>query len=231
MAGARPVKVTGYAINGVKFDPGTAESCTQDCANKGRGGGGPWRIEALNQTYFDFGVDANNAHVQPDGSYHYHGVPEGLLKLVGKGKAMTLVGFAADGFPIYARFDLVDKKAPKGAVRAMNSSWRLRSTPAKGRPTADVAPMGTFARDYEYIEGSGDLDICNGRAGPTPEFPTGIYHYVLTDAYPFIPRCVRGAGVETQMGERGGPPPPPGESPAGRGGSDVGRQSFPRPTH
>ena len=52
--------------------------------------------------------------------------------------------------------------------------------------------MGTFTQDYEYVAGSGDLDECNGRFGVTPEFPTGIYHYYITDTYPFIQRCVKG---------------------------------------
>ena len=38
----------------------------------------------------------------------------------------------------------------------------------------------------------GDLDETNGRFGATPEFPNGTYHYVLTDAFPFIPRAWRG---------------------------------------
>ena len=31
-----------------------------------------------------------------------------------------------------------------------------------------------------YVEGSGDLDDCNGVLSPTPEFPEGIYHYVMS---------------------------------------------------
>ncbi len=37
-----------------------------------------------------------------------------------------------------------------------------------------------------------DLDQCNGRFAVTPEYPNGTYHYVLTDAFPFIPRCWMG---------------------------------------
>ena len=52
--------------------------------------------------------------------------------------------------------------------------------------------MGTFVQDWEYVAGLGDLDECNGRTGVTPEFPGGIYHYTVTDTYPFIQRCVKG---------------------------------------
>ena len=47
-------------------------------------------------------------------------------------------------------------------------------------------------QDYEYSAGLGNLDECNGRSGVTPEFPNGTYHYVLTDTFPYIPRCFRG---------------------------------------
>ena len=31
------------------------------------------------------GTDCNNAHVQPTGAYHYHGLPEGLINRLGEG--------------------------------------------------------------------------------------------------------------------------------------------------
>ena len=53
-------------------------------------------------------------------------------------------------------------------------------------------PMGAFTQDYEYVDGIGDLDQCNGRFGVTPEFPNGIYYYVVTDDFPFFTRCLKG---------------------------------------
>ena len=45
---------------------------------------------------FHFGTDQNNAHVQPDGQYHYHGMPEGFIaKRGGNSSTMTLIGWAA----------------------------------------------------------------------------------------------------------------------------------------
>jgi hypothetical protein len=173
----------GYANNSVSFDPATAESYQS---------AGVWKIEALNQTYFPFGVDASNAHVQPDGTYHYHGIPEGYLTLLGKGAAMTLVGFAVDGFPIYARYGYTTATSASSAIKVMTSSYRIKTTPSSGRPSTSIAAMGTFTQDYEYVAGLGDLDECNGRTGVTPEFPNGIYHYYITDTYPYIQRCVKG---------------------------------------
>jgi len=174
----------GYANNSVPFDPATAESYQN---------AGVWKIEALNQTYFKFGTDSSNAHVQPDGAYHYHGMPEGYITKLGKGTStMTLVGFAIDGFPIYARYGYKTATDASSGVRAMNSSYRKKTTPDSGRPSTSAVPMGTFTQDYEYVAGLGDLDECNGRFGVTPEFPNGIYHYYITDGYPYIQRCVKG---------------------------------------
>ncbi len=175
----------GYLNNGVSIDPSTAESYQS---------AGVWKIEALNQTYFAFGVDANNSHVQPDGTYHLHGMPENYMTKLGKGQAMTLVAFAADGFPIYARYGYTTATNASSAIKVMTSSYRLKTTPSSGRPSTSIAAMGTFTQDYEYVEGLGDLDDCNGRFGVTPEFPSGIYHYYMTDTYPYIQRCIKGTG-------------------------------------
>ena len=73
-------------------------------------------------------------------------------------------------------------------------------------------------QDYEYSAGLGQLDECNGRRGVTPEFPNGSYHYVLTDSFPFIPRCFRGTPDTSFV--RG---PPGGGNPSGGAGGRAGR--------
>jgi hypothetical protein len=138
-------------------------------------------------------VDSNNAHVQPGGAYHYHGMPEGYIAKLNKGQAMTLIGWAADGFPIYARYGYSVANDASSATKVMTGSYRLKTTPDAGRPATSLYPMGTFQQDYEYVAGSGDLDECNGRVGVTPEFPNGTYHYYATDTYPYLQRCVKGA--------------------------------------
>ncbi|MEZ4404847.1 MAG: YHYH protein [Kofleriaceae bacterium] len=188
----------GYALNSVKFDPATAGSCASDATSTAPGDGcvaamgtGPWRLEALGGAFM-FGTDDSNAHVQPNGQYHYHGIPEGILTRLGRGQAMTLVGYATDGFPIYARYGYTDATDATSAVKVMTGSWQKKASPDAGRPSVTVFPMGTFTQDYEYVAGSGDLDECNGRTGVTPEFPGGTYHYFITDSYPYIQRCVKG---------------------------------------
>jgi hypothetical protein len=203
------VKDSGMALNGIKFDPGTGGSCPSGVASKSAcsmdRGPGEWRMEALGQSSFNFGVDANNAHVQPDGSYHYHGLPTGsLMAATLAGRQMQLIGWAADGFPMYALFGYDNAKSAVSPLRKMRGSFRLKSVADSGRPSTSLIPLGAFMQDYEYAAGSGDLDECNGRFGVTPEFPMGIYHYFVTETYPYIQRCVKGAFAQT---DRGGPPP------------------------
>lgn len=178
----------GYANNGVKFDPATAE-VTQNA-------GATWNVEALGSS-FNFGTDSSNGHPQPDGTYHYHGMPEGYISRVNPGQEarMTLVGFANDGFPIYARWGYTTASNSTSAVKIMKSSYRLQAAADAGRPSTTLVPMGTFTQDYEYVAGLGDLDECNGRTGVTPEFPAGIYHYYITDDYPYVQRCIKGTSM------------------------------------
>ena len=77
---------------------------------------------------------------------------------------------------------------------------------------------GTFVPDYEFVEGAGDLDLCNGIGVITPEFPDGMYAYFLTKEWPVIPRCFSGSpdgSFELRMGGGGLGGPPDGPSPGG----------------
>ena len=199
-----PATVIGFALNGIKMDPGTGGTCDNTGTTCDLGGGnGTWRIEALGQTSFKFGTDFNNAHVQPGGAYHYHGMPEGYLTKLAKGMAMTLVGWAGDGFPVYARYGYSSASDASSSITVLKGSYQLKSMPDANRPATSLYPMGAFNQDYQYVAGSGDLDQCNGRTGVTPEFPGGTYYYAITDTYPFIQRCLKG----TAVGGPGGPPP------------------------
>ena len=189
-----PTQKPGIALNGIVFDPGTAGTCDNTGTSCQQGGGiGAWNLEALGQTSFRWGTDTNNAHVQPNGLYHYHGIPEGLVTKLNNGAtAMTMIGWAADGFPIYARYGYTVATDATSALKIVTSSYRLKATPDANRPATSLYPMGTFTQDYEYVAGAGDLDECNGRNGVTPEFPKGIYHYYATDTFPHLQRCVKG---------------------------------------
>jgi len=190
-----PREVIGYVLNGVRIDAGTAGTCNNSGSSCSLAGNvGSWSIEALGQSSFNFGDDQNHAHVQPNGSYHYHGIPEGFVsKRGGNSSTMTLVGWAADGFPIYARYGYSVADDASSEIKVISGSYQLVSSVSQSRPSPATYPLGTFTQDWEYVEGSGDLDECNGRVGVTPEFPEGIYHYYATDSFPYFQRCVKGS--------------------------------------
>lgn len=171
----------GVAINGVPFDPGAAEFWQ----GNPRSG---WQYEALGGAV-TLGLDANYAHVQPDGSYHYHGLPSGLMQDMGwtPNTASPLIGYAADGFPVYAITALVD-----GRLRAMQSSYKLKFGSRPGGAAPGGVYDGAFVQDYTFRAGSGDLDECNGAIVRTAEHPQGSYAYFLTREFPVIPRCLKG---------------------------------------
>ena len=182
-----PVKEFGWAVNGIPFDPGTAETYAGSRDPR-------WRYEAMSGA-IDLGLDQNHAHVQPGGRYHYHGLPTGLLRaLDATSEAHSpVVGWAADGFPIYALYGFEDTLNQGSAVIEVTSSYQLKDGQRPGGPDAPSGYYdGTFTGDYEYVAGSGTLDQCNGRFTVTPEYPQGTYAYFLTKSWPVVPRCVRG---------------------------------------
>lgn len=182
-----PHRQFGVAVNGVPFEPGAGEFYL----GEPRLG---WSYEPLGGA-IRLGLDANHAHVQPTGKYHYHGLPTGLLAKLGHAsdKHSPLVGWAADGFPIYALYGYADSEDAASEIVELKSSYRLRPG---DRPGGDDAPDGphdgAFVQDYEYAAGAGDLDECNGRRCVTPEFTDGTYAYFLTTDWPVVPRGFRG---------------------------------------
>ncbi|MEM1059869.1 MAG: YHYH protein [Verrucomicrobiota bacterium] len=176
-----PMQNFGVALNGVPFDPNAAEWWRND-----RRSG--WKKEAFWGDTYTLGIDANFAHVQPSGAYHYHGIPADLMDAKAS-EQMTLVGYAADGFPIYSVYGYRDPTNPDSGVKELRSSYRLKSGQ---RPGGDEGPggkhTGQYTQDYEFVPGHGDLDAANGREGVTPEYPQGTYYYVITRGFPYIPR-------------------------------------------
>ena len=179
----------GVALNGVKFEPGTAEVVTCETGEN-------YRVEAF-QDMIDLGLDFNNAHVQPTGAYHYHGSPTSVIKNFDKGDDLVHVGFANDGFAMYY------SKSGK-----YKSSYRLVKGNRDGedcvyenpRKTIDISVDGhhdgTYGSDFEYISNLGDLDECNGTT------IDGKYAYIVTDEFPYVSRCLMGE-YEEERGRDG----------------------------
>ncbi|WP_158966314.1 YHYH protein [Paraglaciecola sp. L3A3] len=168
-------------LNGVKVDLLAA-----GCFGVGNGKIGcndistPWRYDPMHPAN-GFNVDSHNAHAQPDGTYHYHGSPFALFA-DNDTQASPVIGFAADGFPIYGSYF-----ADQTSIRKAQSSYRLKSgarSSAAGDPGGNYD--GAFRDDYEYVEGLGDLDACNGMT------INGVYAYYITDNYPYVLACFSG---------------------------------------
>lgn len=188
-------RMPGVALNGVKFDPGTAEAWQND-----RSSG--WNYEAI-QNVLNLGLDFNLAHVQPTGAYHYHGVSKELVASLPSDSNGTQIGWAADGFPIYYQ-------------AGVEPSYRLKSGTRPENPGPGGSYNGAFTQDYEYVDGLGDLDECNGT------WIGDEYVYYATDDFPFFPRCSNGT-PDSSFSHGGGPGNPGGQAgPGGARGPQMG---------
>lgn len=194
----RPTELTrfpfGIALNGIVFDPGTAEYWRNDRN---------WRYEAMSGAVF-LGLDRQNAHVQPNGMYHYHGMPVDLIKMreTSPTAHSPLIGFAADGFPIYGPRGYKDPQSPAAGVITLTSGYQVKSGQ---RPSGPGGPYdGRYVQDYHYVTGQTSLDQCNNRFTKTPDYPDGIYAYFITETYPIIPRCLIGTPDSSFVNLRAG---------------------------
>ncbi|MGB2031965.1 MAG: YHYH protein, partial [Candidatus Poseidoniaceae archaeon] len=129
-----------------------------------------------------------HGHAAQGGTYHYHAdgncmhwhpengesiendYDESTIQAVAQntydGNHSKVIGVAYDGYPIYGFWGYDDQMN----VVEMKSSYRLKA--------GETGYNGIDS--YEYVEGLGHLDVCNGHFGPTPDFPQGIYHYHTT---------------------------------------------------
>ena len=200
---ATGVSVTGVAVNGVKFEPGTAETVT--CAT-----GETFRVEAF-QDIYNLGFDFNNAHVQPTGEYHYHGVSQLLVEAYQHGDDLVLVGFAADGFLMYySKSGTYESGYELTTADRTGADCVLSLPPGNAVDIGGTSPDGTYTSDWVYNGGSGGLDSCNGITIGDE------YLYVITDDYPYVGRCLNGE-VSVGAGGPGGNPGAggPGDGPGG----------------
>jgi len=192
---SRWAREVGVALNGIKFEPETNERI--ECNT-----GEVYRIEAK-QKLVDMGLDFNNAHVQPTGAYHYHAAPLGVIKAFDKGEDLVHIGFAHDGFAIYYSKSSKYKPSFQLASKDRTGVDCTYNRPGFGKQSdyEGTKKDGTFVQDWEYIEGLGDLDKCNGiKINDT-------YMYIITDEYPYVGRCLNGEFTEEHPH---GPPPPGG---------------------
>lgn len=193
-------RTIGIAINGVKLEPDTAERVT--CTS-----GEVYNIEAI-QNLTNLGLDFNNAHVQPTGEYHYHGVSSLLVDLYDKDQDLVHVAFAADGHNIYYSKSGAyspSYKLGEGQRQGTNCTYTQPGPSGGETIVVDSVKDGSLKSDWDYSAAYGDLDECNGAE------INGQYIYLITDTYPYIGRCLNGefteAAPEAGNGQQQGPPP------------------------
>lgn len=151
---------------------------------------------------FTLNMDGNGGHVNSISRYHYHNIPTNYftndLQIDGNSHS-PIVGYAADGFPIYYKYIYTNALDINSGITDYESGYQLKSgqRPGDGISAPNGSYDGTYVQDYEYI--TSELDECGGRFGITPEHPNGTYYYVLTDNWPFIPRCLKGNVVDNSF--------------------------------
>lgn len=194
-------------LNGVRLDimsagcyrPNSADANEDGDVGIGCDSNTAWLLDPLS-TESKFGADFHNAHTQPGGLYHYHGGPNAMFDDNPGPDGSPVIGFAADGFPIYGSYFFDDNS---GQLRKAISGYTLK-TGSRGT-RSDTNPGGEYTGkyndDWEYT-GAGDLDECNGMT------VNDQYGYYVTDAYPWVIKCLRGTPDDSfvQTGATGGPP-------------------------
>ena len=159
------VSTVGVTHTGIPIRPGTAAWYDESSPKKhSQNQSSGLNLEAIRPFEKILGIDQYNGHLDFRGLYHYH-KPNSLLLLNGQ----SSIGYAADGFEIL----YIPGK--------FQTSWQLKKGNRKIKPFGKYD--GSFKEDYEFINGSGDLDECNGRV------LNGNYRYFATNSFPFFPRC------------------------------------------
>lgn len=171
-------RTSGVTLTGIPIRPGTADYYDASSPRgHSRDPSSGWNLEGMGAAE-TLGMDAQNAHVDNRGLYHYHGVSTALASSL----PGTQIGYAADGFEIHY------------AGASARSSWTLKTG---RRPTAPGGAYdGTYEEDWRYVAGSGNLDECNGA------MVNGTYTYFATDTFPFFPRCFKGTVSRDFIGRR-----------------------------
>ena len=218
----------GQFVNGVAlFDyrDGVAWNATSSALCGGPGNppcpGGPnanmdWNRDAVLAE--KAGFDCSKGHPAM-GNYHHHQNPSAFkldknvvsticnlydadgLYVIDSTQHSPLIGFAADGFPIYGAYAYKNLDGTGGITR-MKSGYQLKNQTTRTNGPAVGQVLGTqtffngyFREDYEFVAHPSDpsyLDVHNGRICKTPEYPNGIYCYFATvdnnwnSAYPYV---------------------------------------------
>ena len=107
-----------------------------------------------------------------------------------------VVGWSPDGYPIMSGLVCADDAC--SSMVQLSSSWQLTND--------SLFASDTFSA-HSYVEGSGDLDQCNGRVDSD-----GQYRYYTTPTFPYFLGCYHGVVADNAIvGSGGGQAGPPGQ--------------------
>lgn len=165
-------------------------------------------------------------HSGPGGTFHYHydancvhWHPEKvnrnwidwIMDFLNPNILSPVIGFSFDGYPIYGPYG----NNSSGELAEMRSSYRLK-TGKTGYGGID---------DWEYVQGLGDLDECNGITSTIPDTSEKMYHYHASKisgddgiGFPYFILCyhgvpeesnfLQGSGQNMEQGRQVRPPQP-----------------------
>ena len=189
----RPVIQDGFVIDAVVTNPGIGySSISTEVRSFSRGSGGKFaaRVRSLTlnntQRFGDsflstkeetlrFSILGYSQDIADNFENTFTTTPSGEFNTI-TGHS-PIVGWAYDGNPIYGPFGYSDPDNINSELKIVTSSYVTDISRVTNRPPGYSA--GFFVEDHVY-NGTGDLDIHNGRFGKTPEFPNGVYAYFST---------------------------------------------------
>ena len=200
----RPATTFGVALNGVMFAPGPALPFVflNPDTNEYNW---DWVFEPTNNQgdgRSKVSLDCASAHTSTAHGYHYHGEMFSYLEQEYPGitdndtpTEIIPVGWAADGFPILYKFG----PDSDGTLKILQPSYQLKAgeRPGDGIDAPCGVYSGKYTNDYEYINGLGDLDACNGverniTITTNQGEETFEYFYIISSTFPQVPRCLVG---------------------------------------
>lgn len=183
----------GVGTDGVSiFSETTSNSYDNANGNNQGTGDGIWNEDAWVDESWSLD-SSGNGHTNAAGKYHYHASP---IKLYTRSNSAhsPIIGWALDGAPIYGPYGYSDSLNANSSITLMVSGYQLRNitdrtTLADGTvltanqygPSIASYALGTYVEDYEFVSGIGTLDKHNGRWCVTPEYPSGVYAYFVTE--------------------------------------------------
>ena len=171
------------------YNPSSPNAMPDGNVPIGCGANSAWLQDPLG-TRGKFGADTHNAHTQPGGLYHYHGNPKAMFDDNPGPQGSPVIGFAADGFPIYGSYFYDEstgtvRKAVSGYTLKQGARVAIDGLNPSDNPANSANYDGSYVADWEFTD-AGDLDACNGMT------VNGHYGYYAIDAYPWVMACFTG---------------------------------------